>query len=90
MNQYHSEIAFNNQLQINPGGAYHIGNATTPLDFAARIPGPTALGAGQVPPAGIYATHLDVSTSMHPLGAPPKTVSSTVLLVAAALILMYI
>ncbi len=89
MNDYHSQIAFNNQLQINPS-AWHIGNATSPLDFATTIVGPTARGAGAVPPAGIYATQLDVSTSRHPDGEQPQSIAPQMLLVAAALVLLYI
>ena len=88
MNDYHSQIAFNNALQFNPS-SWHIGNATSPLDFATTISGPYGTGAGSVPPAGVYATQLDVSTSTGREDSTKKSIVPEVLLVAVAIILMY-
>lgn len=59
MSRQHTDYHFNAVHGVAPG-AFHIGNATSAFDFATRVPGPMALGAGKVPPAGVYATHLDI------------------------------
>ena len=72
MNKFHSDVAFNEKLQIG-SGEFHIGNALSPLDFASVQPGPLAFGAGVVPPAGVYATQLDVSTNPQNQQVQPRS-----------------
>lgn len=83
MNQFHSQVAFNDKLNVN-GGNWQIGNELSPLDFVSVQPGPLAWGAGQVPPAGVYATSLDVSTNpqnqtVHPRSLVPHVVTALAL-----------
>lgn len=89
MNSYHADIAFNNQLHIG-GTDWQVGNQLTPLDFATTTSGPKAWGAGVVPPAGVYATSLDVSPDPQNFQEPPQSLVPHVMTAAAIVALLMV
>ena len=92
MSDFYIETQLQQGVKINPYD-WQAGNGMLPLDYAAHIPGPIALGAGVVPFAGGYSNEVNEQNLYNPNNNAPAVPHETYLgelAMAALLVLLLI